>query len=64
MTSIQTYTEAIAEARRFIERAEKAIDEAVDEAVDRSYTYGQENAAAKRSSMDLTRSLAKLRRSQ
>lgn len=49
---------AIAEAERFLKRAKEiAIYDNVDE-----YKPGKEVAAVKRSSMDLTRALADLRR--
>ena len=54
MTSHEKYETAISEAKRFIQKAEKAIT--AD-----SYDV-KANAAAKRASMDLTRALADLRR--
>jgi hypothetical protein len=51
---------AIAEARRFIQTAEQTL--ATREDRDRYVAYvGKDNAAMKRSSMDLTRSLAVIR---
>lgn len=53
--------EAIAEGHRFIERAALAIEELES---DRWAVGSAEFAAAKRSSLDLTRALAKLRRAR
>ena len=56
----KTTNAAIAEAKRFLERAIAAL-----EASDKDKAYwacgGLEAAAAKRASMDLTRALAKMR---
>ena len=59
MITSQSLKEAIAEARRFIVKAESA-----ERTVSKTgYIYpSKEIAAAKRASMDLTRSLADLRR--
>jgi hypothetical protein len=50
-----TYTEIIAEAKRFIKKCE--------EAEKNRRWHSKEGAAAKRASMDLTRALAEFRRS-
>tara|TARA_R110000851_G_scaffold48165_1_gene116652 strand:+ start:550 stop:735 length:186 start_codon:yes stop_codon:yes gene_type:complete len=52
------YNEAILEAERFIAKAQDAVEAISDE---QYYNGGQFTAAAKRSSMDLTKALAKLR---
>ena len=55
--------EAINEARRFISRAEEAIDAMEKPDVYDSYFYwNKPHAAMKRSSMDLTNMLVKLRK--
>lgn len=57
---VDTYCDAVYEAKRFIKKAEEAIKVLVD---DEYATFGcKETAAAKRSSMDLTRALAQLRK--
>lgn len=55
--------DAVAEAHRFIERAETLMA-AMQKALDRSYTdnHPRESGAVKRASMDLTRALAEMRR--
>lgn len=55
----ETLNAAVAEAKRFLARA-KAVQQLSD---GRRYIGGKETAAARRSSMDLTRALADLRRS-
>ena len=54
---------AIAEARRFIEKAQEAL-KAMEDGQKMEYTLAQNkfNAGARRASLDLTRSLADLRR--
>ena len=60
MSNISKYDEAIAEAERFISRAKKAQEVIADNSM---AIYGcKETAAAKRASMDLTRSLAEFRK--
>ncbi|RRJ85924.1 hypothetical protein EG850_11095 [Gulosibacter macacae] len=54
--------EAVAEARRFLDRAERALS--ADHDPDYPYLYGPEAAAVKRASMDLTKALPKLRRTR
>ena len=51
---------AVAEAKRFLERAELALS--ADYNPDYLYLYGPEFAAVKRASMDLTKALPNLRR--
>ena len=51
--------EAISEARRFIERAEVALDGMINTDY---YHGGRENATMKRSSIDLSNMLAQLRK--
>ena len=68
----QHILDAIDEAKRFIKRAEENLaaveEERVSSSTGQPYTYyrvnGQANAAMKRASMDLTRALAQVRRSQ
>ncbi len=57
---IEAHKTAIAEAKRFIKKAEAAI---VDYQGESYFNGTPATAAAKRASMDLTRSLAELRRS-
>lgn len=57
---IKEFMDAVYEARRFIKRAEAAV-EAID-AENGSWGAGKQIAAAKRSSMDLTRSLVAIRK--
>lgn len=55
---IENVVEAIHEARRFIGKAKKVL-----KGMENSrYFWGKETAACRRSSMDLTRSLAELRK--
>ena len=67
MTKLET---AISEAKRFLERAEaqQAWVEANSDLKDHQYPFDPEhrrlNAATKRASMDLTKALPALRRSQ
>lgn len=49
---------AIAEARRFIEAAKKVVPSGYGDSVE----HGPDAAAAKRASLDLTKSLARMRR--
>lgn len=58
-TRIREYEEAIYEAERFIKKARLAIT-ALES--DEFYWSGPHTAAAKRSSLDLTKILAKLRK--
>lgn len=58
MIQIQQYETVIFEAKRFIERAEVAIE---DLKVNKTGT-SKANAAAKRSSMDLTNALVEIRK--
>lgn len=51
---------AVAEAKRFLERAERALN--APHPPDYPYMYGPECAAVKRASMDLTKALPNLRR--
>ena len=53
----ETLCEAIDEAKRFLERAKVA-----KQFWDKYYKNGAHNASARRSSMDLTRALAKMRK--
>ena len=56
---------AVAEARRFIERAEALPEPTTSEHNGRTYTcdnFPREQGAIRRASMDLTRALADLRR--
>ncbi len=56
---IEELEEAIYEARRFIDKANLALHQAGNS----NFLYcGKETAACRRSSMDLTRSLAELRK--
>ena len=56
--TIVILNDAIFEAQRFIKAAEVAIEKISEE----EYFYGgKESAAARRASMDLTRSLVKIR---
>lgn len=54
--------EAVAEAQRFISRAEEALA-AVKEVHGYKYCIGSEFAAARRASLDLTKALARMRKS-
>lgn len=54
----KTLTQAVAEAQRFIERAEALPDDVADY----GWQMPRERGAIKRASMDLTRALAVLRR--
>ncbi len=56
---------AVAEARRFIERAETLMA-AMQKSAPRAYIsdHPRESGAVKRASMDLTRALAEMRRRQ
>lgn len=56
---IEALQEAIHEAERFVERAYTAVNKLKEH--DMGTTSNKETAAAKRASMDLTRSLVKVR---
>ncbi|KKL93359.1 hypothetical protein LCGC14_1875450 [marine sediment metagenome] len=56
---IEKVEEAIYEARRFIDKANLALQRVGDS---KYFYYGKETAACRRASMDLTRSLAELRK--
>lgn len=58
---IELLTTAIGEAERFIEKARLAIDRLEDEEYI-AITGSKETAAAKRASMDLSRTLSELRK--
>jgi len=62
MTQIENLETAIFEAERFITQAKLAINDLKEYKADRRYYAGIHAAAAKRASMDLTRSLAKVRK--
>ena len=51
---------AVAEAKRFLERAERVLS--ADHDPGYPWIYGPEAAAVTRASMDLTRALAKMRK--
>lgn len=53
---------AVAEAKRFLDRAERALS--ADHDPDYPWIYGPESAAVKRASMDLTKALPNLRRNR
>lgn len=53
--------EAIQEAKRFLQKANELKSLSGDSGANFIYGYNVESAAVKRSSMDLTRALAKLR---
>ena len=53
---------AVVEARRFLERAERALSADHDPRF--TWIYGPEAAAVKRASMDLTKALPSLRRNR
>lgn len=59
--NITTLTAAVAEAKRFIERAESLVEKS-----DNKWLSGcpKESGATRRASMDLTRALAEMRRSE
>lgn len=56
-----TMNEAVAEAKRFIERAEELLKSHTMNTYDSLHERPREQGAAKRASMDLTRKLADLR---
>lgn len=58
--NIETLDNAVEEAKKFIEKAEKAIKRSEED----GYTFFgcKETAACKRASMDLTRALSELRK--
>lgn len=59
MKTIDAYREAINEAKRFIDRAEKAINVIGKEDF---FWSSPETASAKRASMDLSKALVKIRK--
>ena len=54
--------EAISEAERFIDRAKSLVSARGKLADDAMYNYPKEQGSLKRSSLDLTRSIAAMRR--
>lgn len=60
MTFIKKYQTAIAEAQRFIEKANKVVQGHEDKVY---ADWGNDNASAIRASMDLSNALVDLRRS-
>jgi len=60
--TLETLNTAIAEAKRFIKRAEAAKKRNYKGNGEYVLWFSKESAAAKRASMDLTRALAELRK--
>jgi len=60
--TLETLNTAIAEAKRFIKRAEEAKKRNYNGKGEYIVWLSKESAAAKRASMDLTRALAELRK--